>query len=217
MSTNTTPMPSPTRDQQPASTTRERLMTAAVHLVAEKGYDAASVGAIEQEAGLAPRSGGLYKHFKGKDELLRAAIEREVQAVDELDAVVEMLPLGDLRAELTLLGRWNLASLARRSDLTRLVQREAHRLPPGLLEQLYEHLVDRPYTRIIEWLRARYETIGTQEPDLYPIALILTQTMAAYRGLQETFGRVPGNVNDERYITAWVDIAIAVAARYGLS
>src|SRR2546430_1167594 len=89
-------------------------MTSAMRLVAEQGYDAASVGAIEQEAGLAPRSGALYKHFRGKHELLRAAIEREMRAVDELDAVVEMLPLGDLRAELTLLARWNLSSLALR-------------------------------------------------------------------------------------------------------
>jgi AcrR family transcriptional regulator len=200
----------------PTQTTRERLMTAAVRLVAEQGYEAASIGAIEREAGLAPRSGGMYKHFKGKDELLRAAIEREVRAVDELDAVVDMLPLGDLRAELTLLARWNLSSLARRSDLTRLVHREAHRLPPELLEQLYEHLVDRPYARIVEWLRARYQTLDAQPPDLYPIALILTQTMSAYRSLRETFGRVPDNVDDERYIAAWVDVAVAVAARYGL-
>jgi AcrR family transcriptional regulator len=171
-------------------TTRERLMTAAVRLVAEQGYEAASVGSIEQAAGLAPRSGALYKHFKGKHDLLRAAVERDVRAVDELDAVVELLPLGDLRAELTLLARWNLASLARRSELTRLVEREAHQLPPELLEELYEHLVDRPYTRIVEWLRARYETLDA--------------------------GRVPGNVDDERYITAWVDVALAVAARYGL-
>ncbi|HWX96559.1 MAG TPA: TetR/AcrR family transcriptional regulator [Solirubrobacteraceae bacterium] len=201
---------------QPTHTTRERLMTAAMRLVAEQGYDAVSVGAIEQAAGLVPRSGALYKHFKGKDELLRAAIEREMRAVDELDAVVEMLPLGDLRAELTLLARWNLSSLARRSDLTRLVSREAHRLPPELLEQLYEHLVDRPYARIVQWLQARYGTLDAQPPDLYPIALILTQTMSAYRSLQETFGRVPDGVDDERYIAAWVDVALSVAARYGL-
>jgi AcrR family transcriptional regulator len=191
-------------------------MTAVMRLVAEQGFDAASVGAIEQEAGLAPRSGALYKHFRGKHELLRAAIEREMRAVDELDAVVDMLPLGDLRAELTLLARWNLSSLARRSELTRLVDRDARRLPPELLEQLYEHLVDRPYARIVQWLRARYDTVDDQPPDLYPIALILTQTMSAYRSLRETFGRVPDGVDDERYIAAWVDIALAVAARYGL-
>src|SRR5262249_19788021 len=162
------------------------------------------VGAIEREAGLAPRSGALYKHFKGKDELMRAAIERELGAVNELDAVVEMLPLGDLRAELTLLARWNLASLARRSELTTLVNRESHRLPAELLAQLYEQLVERPYARIVDWLLARYDARGEQPPDLYPIALILTQTMSAYRGLQQTFGRVPDSVDDERYIAAWV-------------
>ena len=85
-----------------------------------------------------------------------------------------------------------------------------------MLEQSYEHLVDRPYARIVQWLRARYETLNAQPPDLYPNALILTQTMSAYRSLQETFGRVPDGVDDERYITAWVDVALAVAACYGL-
>ena len=59
-------------------------------------------------------------------------------------------------------------------------------------------------------------TLDDQPPDLYPIALILTQTMSAYRSLQETFGRVPDSVDDERYIAAWVDVVLAVAARYGL-
>ena len=63
---------------------------------------------------------------------------------------------------------------------------------------------------------ARYDALGDQPPDLYPIALILTQTMSAYRSLQETFGRVPDGVDDERYIAAWVDVALAVAARHGL-
>ena len=191
-------------------------MTAAVALVAERGYEAASVGAIERNAGLAPRSGALYKHFTGKDDLLRAALEREMQAVDELDIVVEMLPLGDLRAELTLLARWNLSSLTRRAELNRLVYRESHRLPPELLEELYEHLVERPYALIVQWLQERYERLNREPPDLYPIALILTQTMAAYHSLQDTFGRVPDNVDDERYIAAWVDVALAVAARYDL-
>ena len=44
----------------------------------------------------------------------------------------------------------------------------------------------------------------TQDP--YPL----------YRSLRETFGRVPDGVDDERYIAAWVDVALAVAARYGV-
>src|SRR5918992_1148197 len=111
--------------------TRERLMSAAMELFAERGFDGTSVGEIERAAGLAPRSGALYQHFKGgKEELLRSAVEHELRAIDELGSVMEMLPLGDLRAELTLMARWNLASLERRSELARFVRRDAARLAP---------------------------------------------------------------------------------------
>jgi hypothetical protein len=31
------------------------------------------------------------------------------------------------------------------------------------------------------------------------------------------FGRVPGEIDDERFVEAWVQTALAVAARYGLN
>ena len=125
-------------------------------LFAERGFDGTSVGEIERAAGLAPRSGALYQYFKGgKEELLRCAIERELRAIDELGSVLDMLPLGDLRAELTLMARWNLASLERRSELARFVRRDAARLPPELRDTLYERLVAQPYALIVDWLRQR--------------------------------------------------------------
>ena len=104
-------------------------MDAALKLFAEQGYKATTVGSIESEAGLAPRSGALYQHFKGKQALLEAALDRELAAMDELTQAIAVFPLGDLRAELTLLARWNLASLDRRSALTQFVRREADLLP----------------------------------------------------------------------------------------
>src|SRR3954451_22438066 len=91
--------------------TRERILAAARRLFAEQGYKGTSVGQIEAAAGLSPRSGGLYKHFASKEALLRAVMEREAAAVDELDAQLAMLDLGDVRAELVLMGRWGLAEL----------------------------------------------------------------------------------------------------------
>jgi AcrR family transcriptional regulator len=127
-------------------------------LFAERGFDGASIGEIERAAGLAPRSGAIYQHFKGgKEELLRCAIERELAAVDELGSVIEMLPLGDLRAEFTLMARWNLASLERRSELARFVRRDAARLPPELRDELYDRLVGRPYEQVVTWLQARID------------------------------------------------------------
>jgi AcrR family transcriptional regulator len=191
-------------------------MDATLKLVAERGYDAASIGAIEKEAGMAPRSGALYQHFKGKDEVLRAAVERELAAVDELGSVIEMLPLGDLRSEFTLMARWNLSSLERRSALAALVRREARRLPPDLLDELYNRLVDRPYTQVVAWLRQRFEAAGADAPDLHVIAFVLIESMSSYRFLRETFGRTLDDIDEDRFIAAWVDMALAVAKQHGL-
>jgi AcrR family transcriptional regulator len=196
--------------------TRERLMSAAMELFAERGFDGASVGEIEQAAGLAPRSGALYQHFRGgKEELLRSAVEHELRAIDELGSVMEMLPLGDLRAELTLLARWNLGSLERRSALARFVRRDAARLAQELRDELYDRLVGRPYEQVVAWLRSRF-TAAPEPPDLHALALVLVETISAFHSLRRTFGRAPDDVDDERFIAAWVETALAVARRYGI-
>jgi hypothetical protein len=127
-----------------------------------------------------------------------------------------MLPLGDLRAELTLMARWNLASLERRSRLAELLRREARRLPADLLEEIYVRIVERPYEQIVQWLGERFRAARKPAPDLYALALVLTEAMSSYRFMQRTFGRVPDGIDDERLIAAWVDTALAVASRHGL-
>jgi AcrR family transcriptional regulator len=191
-------------------------MSAAMALFAERGFDGTSVGEIERAAGLAARSGALYQYFKGgKEELLRATIERELEAIDELGSVLDMLPLGDLQAELTLMARWNLASLERRSQLSRFVRRDGARLPTELRETLYDRLVDQPYGLVVDWLRERLPDTD-QAPDLYPLALILVEPMGSYRSIRQTFGRVPDDIDDERFVAAWVQTALALARHYGI-
>jgi hypothetical protein len=41
--------------------------------------------------------------------------------------------------------------------------------------------------------------------------------MAAYRELNGLFGRVPGSIDDERFIEAWVEATLAITHRYGLN
>lgn len=126
-----------------------------------------------------------------------------------------MLPLGDLQAELTLMARWNLSSLERRSQLARFVRRDAARLPTDLRDTLYERLVEQPYRLIVEWLRQRLPDTGSA-PDLYTLALILVEPMGSYRSIRQTFGRVPDDIDDERFIAAWVQTALALARHYGI-
>jgi hypothetical protein len=137
--------------------------------------------------------------------------------MDELARAMAMFPLGDLRAELTVLARWNLASLEERADLTRFIRREVDLLPRRLRTKLYDRLVARPYAEIVAWLSARFQEAGIETPDLDALALILVESMSAYKELDRLFGRIPGSVDDERFVQAWVDTAIAVAHRHGLS
>ena len=63
--------------------TRQRLLDAAVALIEEGGYGAASVIAIVERAGVA--AGTLYRHFASKEELFvevfRVVCDRELQAM----------------------------------------------------------------------------------------------------------------------------------------
>ena len=98
------------------SPTRERLVTEAMRLFGEQGYQATSVAQIEAAAGLAPGSGALYHHFKSKEALLEAGIDRQLdrrRAMRDIRAL--FAGLGDLRSELTMLGRY-LLSRARRGN-----------------------------------------------------------------------------------------------------
>ena len=40
--------------------------------------------------------------------------------------------------------------------------------------------------------------------------------MSAYHSMRRTFGRTPDDVDDERFIAAWVETALAVARHYGI-
>jgi AcrR family transcriptional regulator len=63
--------------------TRERLLTAAAEVFAEKGYDRAGVQEIAHRAGFT--TGAIYGRFRGKADLLLAAMES--QSDDEFEAL----------------------------------------------------------------------------------------------------------------------------------
>lgn len=65
----------------PTDLTRDRLIESAAAVFAEKGYDRAGVQEISRRAGLT--TGAIYGQFRGKAELLQAAIES--RTTDELD------------------------------------------------------------------------------------------------------------------------------------
>jgi AcrR family transcriptional regulator len=69
-------------------TTRDRLLDAALEAFATRGVDGTPITDLEHDAGLAAGSGGFYRYFKTKDELLEAVVRREVERASERRATV---------------------------------------------------------------------------------------------------------------------------------
>jgi AcrR family transcriptional regulator len=62
---------------------REALLAAAMHLFAERGFEAAGIDAIAARAGVAV--GGFYGHFGSKRQLLLVLVDRLIAEMDGLD------------------------------------------------------------------------------------------------------------------------------------
>jgi AcrR family transcriptional regulator len=186
--------------------TRERILSVARRLFAERGYKGTSVGDIEAAAGLAPRSGGLYKHFPSKEAVLRAVMARDAGAMDELDERIALLDLGDLRAEVTFIARWGLAELRREHELTRIVMKEGERFPE-IAAAFRELIVSRSHEFATAWLERRAQREGVVLDDPAALGAVMVDALVGYSLEELLFGASPAGVDDERFLDAWVEAA----------
>ena len=66
---------------------REKILSAARKLIAERGYEGVNIRDLAAESGVAPKT--LYHQFKNKENLLRTAVEERFrhtyQAIDDAD------------------------------------------------------------------------------------------------------------------------------------
>jgi AcrR family transcriptional regulator len=193
---------------EPPTPTRERLLAAARRMFAEQGYNGTSVGEIEAAAGLSPRSGALYKHFPSKQAVLAAVMAQHTDVVEEMRRQLEVMPLGDLRTELTLVARWGLAELRREHELTRIVMKEGDRFPE-MAETFRQAIVLRGHRMTAEWVTRYVESEGGRVQDPDAIASVLTDSLVGYTLQEVLFGPAPAGVGEEAFVAAWVEMTVA--------
>jgi AcrR family transcriptional regulator len=66
--------PKPRRKRADGELSRERILDAATEIAAERGYEGTSIALVSKKCGLFASS--IYWHFKDKDDLIAAVIER---------------------------------------------------------------------------------------------------------------------------------------------
>lgn len=198
-----------------ARATPDRIVDAGLTLFSDRGFKGTTVGQLEAAAGLTPRAGALYKHFPSKEAVLEAAFERHVAEVEALHSAIELMPLGDLRAELTLLARFGMQTLVRERALRRIVLTEGDRIP-DLKRRYRERIVDRSYEEVVAFIRQK--VAGGEFPrgtDAEAISVLMVGALLGFTLEYDVFGRHPLGVDEDRFIDAIVDSAMAMSRADG--
>lgn len=187
--------------------TRERLVTEAMRLFSDQGLDATSVSQIEAAAGLAPGSGALYRHFKSKDALLEAGIDRQLdrrRAMRDIRAL--FAGLGDLHAELTVLGRYLLNVVDEEIEMLQI----AARTPAGRsarLDAAYRALIDGLNGELAEWITAWKPQLP--QSDCEALAALGVNGILGVRFNSHLVHRTRSSVPDDRYLAEWTAVLTA--------
>ncbi len=193
--------------------TRERIVAEALRLFAERGYAATSVAEIEAASGLSPGAGGLYRHFRSKEEVLAAAVRehiartaQQISSTFQQAAAVESEPLVD---RLRLAAQVGLAKMREEADLIRVLFRDLDKFP-NLVAEMREGIVTPLYAVIAKWLAGQPEMAGTDE-DWDALALALGGAIVNYWLACDTLYEAPSRVDENRFIDGWARLAMGLA------
>jgi AcrR family transcriptional regulator len=179
--------------------TREKIKQAALTLFIEKGYDKTSIAAIESAAGLAPRTGGFYRHFPSKVDL---AVEIGETSIIETrrDLGLDVLPLGDTRAELVLIAKGYLRAAERQAPLAGLIF-EVRQLPR--IQDLEKRVSEDLLEALMGWLKDK--PLAQNKTDVELTALILTVFGGWLFFLSKRGSGIAPELTDERMLSGWAD------------
>jgi AcrR family transcriptional regulator len=187
--------------------TKERIVEEAMRLFGEKGYKGASITQIEAASGLSPGAGGLYRHFKSKEELLAAGVQRHLERLDALRDVRQVFnSFGDLQDQLAITARYFLAELDSQTELLRILVSE-RRQWPQLLSKAVDELIASTYQTFADWLR---QVVGADlsAERATTVANLALGSLLSSRLLRNVIGVEALSIDDEAIIPTWVDMVI---------
>jgi len=139
----------------------QRILDAAVDVIAENGFFQSPVSKIAERAGVA--DGTIYLYFKSKDDVLRAAIDRTIQRF--YDGVEqEFQRVRDPRGQLEAIGRLHLETVTVNRSMAILMQTEVRQSAKFIAEFSHKHLVR--YNQIVREVVRRGQEQGVFRRDL---------------------------------------------------
>jgi AcrR family transcriptional regulator len=168
------------------------LLDTALQQFATRGVEAVAVTDLESGAGLSPGSGSFYRHFRSKDEVLAAVVDREVARAVERRSTA---PAGGLEEHYA----WALDNLNRMRGLVALLVREGTRLPH--LDRVQTLLAEQGAHLDADDLRSRMERGEIPERDADAVAAVVLFAVVGHHLAEWFFGGTVG-VDRERFAAA---------------
>jgi hypothetical protein len=118
---------------------------------------------------------------------------------------MDLMPLGDVRAELTLLTRWTLQQLANMRPLIQIIHREAAEFPE-LVDRYHDRIVKQGYHLASEWIKHKVKEAGMPDLDAEAFAAVGLGALVNYRIEEALLGEPPAGVSEERFIAAYLTV-----------
>ena len=145
----------------PGSEKYQRILDAAVEVIAERGYFSSPVSAIAKRAGVA--DGTVYLYFKSKDDVLRTAID---STFDKFHHQVqeEFKTLHGPREQLEYIARVHLESHAVNRSMAIVMQTEVRQSAKFISEFSHHHLVK--YIQLVREVVRRGQQEGIFRQDV---------------------------------------------------
>ena len=189
-----------------------RLVSVAMELFGRQGFKATTVAQIEQAAGLSAGSGGMYRHFRTKRELLEAGLRQQAAegaALISFIAEPHSLNTLPLPERLLAVARAGLRRLEQERDVNRLLLHDLADFP-DLLEAFRRDELASVLAALTGWLGT--QTTATAV-DIEALAAVLIEAVSHYWVLVDVFGTHPFGVTEDRYLHTLAEMAAAVLTR----
>jgi AcrR family transcriptional regulator len=200
------PPPSLERKRPSASSvdlTRERLLDAAAQTFSRDGLRGATTREIAREAGVNEVT--LFRHFKSKEQLLRAVLQRglesEVAIMDQHSSWKE-----NLRESMEKYARHYYSHMEKKKGIARAFLAEAEILPKSMQTMIAD--VIRPVRERLVLILTDAQRAGVVRNDLNVECALDAFKNTLYAGMLRQGAYLPRNYSTDEYISTVVDIFV---------
>jgi AcrR family transcriptional regulator len=183
--------------------TRERLLDAAAQTFASDGLRGATTREIARQAGVNEVT--LFRHFKSKEQLLRAVLQRglaaEVAIMDQHSSWKE-----NLRESMEKYAHHYYSHMEKKKGIARAFLAEAQVLPRSMQTMIAD--VIRPVRERLIFILTDAQKAGKVRSDLNVESALDAFKNSLYAGMLRQGAYLPRNYTTETYISTVVDIFV---------